>query len=68
MAYETIIVEIEDYTALIRLNRPEAMNALNSQLMRELAEAMRLADANDQVRCIVVTGSEKALAAGADVK
>ena len=68
MAYETIIVEIEDYTALIRLNRPEAMNALNSQLMRELAEAMRLADANDQVRCIVVTGSEKAFAAGADVK
>ena len=68
MAYETIVVEIEDYTALIRLNRPEALNALNSQLMRELAAAMRAADANDQVRCIVVTGSEKAFAAGADVK
>lgn len=68
MAYETIIVEIEDYTALIRLNRPEALNALNSQLMGELAHAMRAADADDQVRCIVVTGSEKAFAAGADVK
>lgn len=68
MAYETIIVEIEDYTALIRLNRPEALNALNSRLMRELADAMRAADANEQVRCIIVTGSDKAFAAGADVK
>ena len=68
MAYETLIVEIEDYTALIRLNRPDALNALNTTLMRELADAVTVADANDKVRCIVLAGSEKAFAAGADVK
>ncbi|MBD1206429.1 MAG: enoyl-CoA hydratase [Rhodobacteraceae bacterium] len=68
MAYDTLIVEIEDYTALIRLNRPEALNALNARLMQELAQAITAADRNDKVRCIVVTGSEKAFAAGADVK
>ena len=68
MAYETLIVEIEDYVALIRLNRPDALNALNSKLMTELAEALLEADKDDQVRCIVLTGSEKAFAAGADVK
>ena len=68
MAYETLIVEIEDYVALIRLNRPEALNALNSQLLGELADAVAAADANDKVRCIVLTGSEKAFAAGADIK
>ena len=68
MAYETLIVEIEDYTCLIRLNRPDALNALNSQLMKELAQAVTAADKNDKVRCIVITGSEKAFAAGADVK
>ncbi len=68
MAYETLIVEIEDYVSLIRLNRPDAMNALNSTLMRELAAAVTAAEANDKVRCIVITGSEKAFAAGADVR
>jgi enoyl-CoA hydratase len=68
MAYDTLIVEIEDYIALIRLNRPEALNALNARLMQELAQAITAADRNDKVRCIVVTGSEKAFAAGADVK
>ena len=68
MAYETLIVETEDYVSLIRLNRPDAMNALNLQLMRELAAAVTAAEANDKVRCIVITGSEKAFAAGADVK
>ena len=68
MAYDTLIVEIEDYVSLIRLNRPDAMNALNSTLMRELAAAVTAAEANDKVRCIVITGSEKAFAAGADVK
>lgn len=68
MAYETLIVEIEDYTCLIRLNRPDAMNALNIKLMSELAEAITAADRNDKVRCIVVTGSDKAFAAGADVR
>jgi enoyl-CoA hydratase len=68
MAYDTLIVEIEDYVALVRLNRPDALNALNSQLMRELAAAVTAADANDKVRCIVLTGSEKSFAAGADVR
>jgi len=66
MAYETIIVEIEDHVALIKLNRPDALNALNAQLMSELAEALGEAQLNEKVRCIVLTGSEKAFAAGAD--
>ena len=68
MAYETIIVEIAEGVALITLNRPDALNALNSQLLRELATAVEKADASDKVRCIVLTGSDKAFAAGADIK
>lgn len=68
MAFETIIVEVEDHVALIRLNRPDALNALNTQLLKELCRALEDADGNDKVRCIVVTGSEKAFAAGADIK
>ncbi|PJF09884.1 enoyl-CoA hydratase [Pseudorhodobacter sp. MZDSW-24AT] len=68
MAYETLIVEVEDYVSLIRLNRPDALNALNSKLMKELASALQAADRDDNVRVIVLTGSEKAFAAGADVK
>jgi enoyl-CoA hydratase len=68
MAFETIIVDIDDHVALITLNRPEALNALNSQLLGELATALVEADQNDKVRCIVITGSEKAFAAGADIK
>ncbi len=68
MAYETIIVEVEDHVAKITLNRPDALNALNSQLLSELVDALQSAQSNDKVRCIVVTGSEKAFAAGADIK
>ncbi|SPH23461.1 putative enoyl-CoA hydratase echA8 [Defluviimonas aquaemixtae] len=68
MAYETLIVEIEDDVALIRLNRPDAMNALNSKLLEELGDALAGAESNDKVRCIVLTGSDKAFAAGADIK
>ena len=68
MAYETIVVEVEDHVALIRLNRPDALNALNALLLSELCEALEEADRNDKVRCIVLTGSEKAFAAGADIK
>jgi enoyl-CoA hydratase len=68
MAYDTLIVEIEDYVELVTLNRPDALNALNTTMVRELAEALTAADKNDKVRCIVITGSEKAFAAGADVK
>ncbi len=68
MAFKTIVVEIEDHVALIRLNRPDAMNALNTTLLTELAQAVAEAETNDKVRCMVLTGSEKAFAAGADVK
>ncbi len=68
MAYKNIIVEIEDDIALIRLNRPDALNALNSELLEELGSALKEADANDKVRAIVITGNEKAFAAGADIK
>jgi enoyl-CoA hydratase len=68
MAYETLIVEIEDYVALVRLNRPDAMNALNGRMLAELAEALAAADRNDKVRCIVLAGSDKAFAAGVDIR
>ena len=68
MAYETLIVEIEDHIKTIRLNRPDALNALNSTLLTELADAVKAADENDKVRCIIITGSDKAFAAGADIK
>ena len=67
MAYKTIIVELEDHVTTIRLNRPDAMNALNSEILSELADAVQDADRNDKVRCIVLTGNEKAFAAGADI-
>ncbi|MGB8623675.1 MAG: enoyl-CoA hydratase [Paracoccaceae bacterium] len=68
MAYKTLVVEINDHVALIRLNRPDAMNALNRELLSELADALTQAGENEKVRCIVLTGSEKAFAAGADIK
>ncbi|WP_413718962.1 enoyl-CoA hydratase [Silicimonas sp. MF1-12-2] len=67
MAYKTIIVETEDHITTIRLNRPDALNALNAELLTELADAVQEASGNDKVRCIVLTGSEKAFAAGADI-
>src|SRR5579863_2687060 len=66
--YETLIVETAERVALIRLNRPEALNALNSRLLDELAQALADAEADDGVGCIVITGSERAFAAGADIK
>ena len=70
MTYETLIVESPSAgVALIRLNRPQALNALNSQLLSELSDALDTAEADDAVRCLVLTGSgEKAFAAGADIK
>jgi enoyl-CoA hydratase len=67
MAYETIIVDVEDHVAQITLNRPDALNALNDELMAELASALQDAQDNEKVRCIIITGSEKAFAAGADI-
>ena len=67
MAYNSIIVDVEDQIATIRLDRPDALNALNAELLSELADAVSAADANDKIRCLILTGSEKAFAAGADI-
>jgi enoyl-CoA hydratase len=67
MTYETLIVETDDRVCLIRLNRPAALNALNAQMMRELAAAVADAETDPAVRCLVITGSDKAFAAGADI-
>jgi enoyl-CoA hydratase len=68
MTYSTLLVETDGPVRLIRLNRPEALNALNSTLVTELGQAISAADADDAVRCIVITGSDKAFAAGADIR
>jgi enoyl-CoA hydratase/carnithine racemase len=68
MAYENIIVETREHVGLITLNRPKALNALNAALMRELGEALLNFDADENIGAIVITGSEKAFAAGADIK
>ncbi|HEX8232822.1 MAG TPA: enoyl-CoA hydratase [Caulobacteraceae bacterium] len=68
MSFETLQVEHQDGVCLIRLNRPEALNALNSTLLGELAQAVSEAEADPAVGCLVVTGTEKAFAAGADIK
>ena len=65
---ETIIVETRGRVGLIRLNRPHALNALNSAVMRELAHAIDRFEADDDIGCMVITGSDKAFAAGADIK
>jgi enoyl-CoA hydratase len=68
MAFETILTETRGRVALITLNRPKALNALNTQLLSELSEALAAFDADPGIGAIVVTGSEKAFAAGADIK
>ncbi len=68
MGYETIEIETHGRVGLIRLNRPQALNALNTQLIADLDDALSNFELNDGVGCIVLTGSEKAFAAGADIK
>jgi len=68
MAYETIEVRIEaEQVGIITLNRPKQLNALNDQLMTELGAALRDFDADAKIGCIILTGSERAFAAGADI-
>ena len=67
MAYEFILAQMRGKVGLITLNRPRQMNALNPRLMQELAEALYAFDADDNVGAIVITGNEKAFAAGADI-
>jgi enoyl-CoA hydratase len=68
MAYDNILVETREKVGFIQLNRPKALNALNSSLLAELADALGEFDKNDRIGAIVITGSEKAFAAGADIK
>src|SRR3546814_15595653 len=68
MAYETLLVEQRDAVTLVTLNRPQALNALNSQVLKDLGAAFAAYDADPSQRCLVLTGSEKAFAAGADIK
>jgi enoyl-CoA hydratase len=68
MAYENITAEKKGKVGVITLNRPKALNALSTPLIREMAEALDGYEADDEIGCIVITGSEKAFAAGADIK
>ncbi|MBF9233217.1 enoyl-CoA hydratase [Microvirga alba] len=68
MAYETILVETRGKVGLITLNRPQALNALNSTLLGEVNRALDAFEADHGIGCIVITGSDKAFAAGADIK
>ena len=67
MSYEFITTEVKGRVALLTLNRPKQMNALNPKLMQELGQALYGFDADDGIGCMVITGSEKAFAAGADI-
>jgi enoyl-CoA hydratase len=68
MAYETIIVETKGRVGIVRLNRPNALNALNAQLIEDMRTALDKLEADDGIGAIVITGSDKAFAAGADIK
>ncbi|MFL5183286.1 MAG: enoyl-CoA hydratase [Microvirga sp.] len=68
MAFETILAETRGKVGLITLNRPQALNALNSALLGEVNQALDAFEADPNIGCIVITGSEKAFAAGADIK
>lgn len=68
MTYQNILITKESGYAIIQLNRPEVLNALNIKLMEELVDALETLDKDNDVRCVIITGNEKAFAAGADIK
>ncbi len=68
MTFETILLDKQEGVGLITLNRPEALNALNAKLLSELSDVLLALDADDDIGAVVITGSEKAFAAGADIK
>jgi enoyl-CoA hydratase len=68
MTYENIVVETKGRVGIIRLNRPQALNALNKALIADLTQAIEAFDVDDKIGCILITGSDKAFAAGADIK
>jgi enoyl-CoA hydratase len=68
MSYNYILVETEDRVGIVQLNRPNAYNALSPELMMELMEALEVFDRDEKIGCMIITGNEKAFAAGADIK
>jgi enoyl-CoA hydratase len=68
LTYENILVRQEGKVGIVQINRPKALNALNSEVMREIVEALEAFDLDEQIGCLVLTGNEKAFAAGADIK
>src|SRR5258707_2885448 len=68
MTHQHLVVETKGRVGVIRLNRPQALNALNTELMSELAAAIDAFEADAGIGCVVITGSDKAFAAGADIK
>jgi enoyl-CoA hydratase len=68
MTYQNILVETQGRVGIIRLNRPQALNALNKALIAELTQAIETFDADEKIGCMLMTGNDKAFAAGADIK
>src|ERR1043165_6840177 len=68
MSHETIIVETKGRVGVVRLNRPQALNALNAKLNEELTAAIDAFEADETIACVILTGNEKAFAAGSDIK
>jgi enoyl-CoA hydratase len=68
MTYENIVIETKGRVGIIRLNRPQALNALNKALVAELTQAIEVFDGDDKIGCMLIAGSDKAFAAGADIK
>ena len=68
MTYQNILVETQGRVGIIRLNRPQALNALNKALIAELTQAIETFDADEKIGCMLITGNDKAFAAGADIK
>lgn len=68
MSYTNLLLTIESGYAVVQFNRPDVLNAINIALMTELVDALEMLDRDDEVRCIILTGNEKAFAAGADIK
>ena len=68
MSHETIIVETKGKVGIVRLNRPQALNALNAKVNAELSAALDAFEVDDKIACVIITGNEKAFAAGADIK
>lgn len=68
MSFETILTEQKGHVGIIRLNRPDALNAINSELARELGEAVEQFETDDHVKCLILAGADNVFAAGADIK